>query len=176
MRWVVYVPVGIVVVAVLVLGYLLSMSQQSGSESASSARLGSPLPAFELTSLTDESVVLENSDLQGEPFLLNVWGSWCPSCRIEHPMLNELAESGVRIIGLNYRDTREGGQQWLADRGDPYEVSLFDPRGHFGFELGVVGAPETYVVDADGTIRYRHVGILNERHWAGNMGELYRSL
>lgn len=176
MRWTVYIPFGLVLAGVVILAYLLNFERPGTGSSAPSAQLNDELPPFELTSLLEPEQTLVNRNLYGEPFLLNVWGSWCPSCRIEHPMLNKLAEQGVPIVGLNYRDSRDGGQKWLADRGNPYTVNLFDPRGEFGFELGVVGAPETYVIDRNGVVRYRHVGILNDRHWNGSVGEAYRDL
>ena len=89
-------------------------------------------------------------------------------------MLNQLAEQGVKIVGLNYKDTRPAAQKWLAERGDPYWLNLFDPQGHLGFDLGVYGAPETYLVDAQGIVRYRRVGVVDERNWEGELGELYR--
>ncbi|TGG95369.1 DsbE family thiol:disulfide interchange protein [Natronospirillum operosum] len=174
MRWVVFVPFFVVMVAATVFGYMLSNNEQEGS--APSTRIGQPLPAFALEDLVDPELQRVNEDMLGEPFLLNVWGSWCPSCRIEHPVLNGLAADGVRIIGLNYRDTRDGGIEWLEERGDPYVFNVFDPIGEFGFDLGVVGAPETYFVDAEGIVRHRHVGILNERHWENTLRDVWESL
>lgn len=175
MRWIVFVPFFAVVVAATVFGYMLSLNDDGSS--APSTRIGQPLPQFALQDLADDSVQVVNEDLYGEPFLLNVWGSWCPSCRIEHPVLNRLAEDeSVRIVGLNYRDTRDGGLEWLSDRGNPYVRNVFDPLGALGFDLGVVGAPETYFVDADGVVRYRHVGVLSERHWNNNLRNVWQSL
>ncbi len=174
MRWVVFVPFFVVLVSATVFGYMLSTGEDEGS--APSTRIDQPIPDFSLEDLEDASVMVTNEDLYGEPFLLNVWGSWCPSCRIEHPTLNALAESGVPIVGLNYRDTRDGGLQWLEDRGDPYVRNMFDPVGSLGFDLGVVGAPETYFVDGDGIIRHRHVGIVNERNWESSLKSVYESL
>ncbi|MCH8551387.1 MAG: DsbE family thiol:disulfide interchange protein [Natronospirillum sp.] len=175
MRWVVFVPFFGVLVAATVFGYMLSQGEDQGS--APSTRIGKVLPTLSLQDLSDEDLIRVNEDLYGSPFLLNVWGSWCPSCRIEHPVLNKLAdEESVRIIGLNYRDTRDGGQEWLVDRGDPYEFTVFDPIGEFGFDLGVVGAPETYFIDAEGIVRHRHVGILSERHWDNTLRDVWESL
>lgn len=173
MRWVVFVPFFVVLLAATVFGYMLSLDEEGSAEST---RIGEPLPDFELEDLADAERLVVNEDIYGEPFLLNVWGSWCPSCRVEHPVLNRLSENGVRIVGLNYRDTREGGQEWLEDRGDPYVRNLFDPEGGFGFNLGVVGAPETYFVDAEGVVHYRHVGVLSERHWEDSLKEVYEAL
>ena len=89
-------------------------------------------------------------------------------------MLNQLAEQGVRIVGLNYKDSRPAALRWLQERGDPYQLNLFDPRGELGFDLGVYGAPETYLLDAEGIVRHRRVGVVDERIWAGELGQLYR--
>lgn len=175
MRWVFFVPfIGVLIVAT-VFGYMLSQREEPGT--APSARLGQTLPELSLEDLADAALLRSRDDLLGEPFLLNVWGSWCPSCRIEHPVLNRLAaEESVRIVGLNYRDVRAEGLQWLVDRGDPYVFNLFDPVGRYGFELGVVGAPETFFIDAQGVVQHRHVGILSERHWENRLRELWEAL
>ncbi|MEX0605916.1 MAG: DsbE family thiol:disulfide interchange protein [Marinobacter sp.] len=131
-----------------------------------SALIGKPVPAFELAQLENPDVMLRNDVFSGQVSLLNVWGTWCPACRDEHSDLVWLAEEkGVHIIGLNYKDNREQALEWLQTLGNPYSVNLFDPSGRLGFDLGVYGAPETYVVDADGIVRYRHVGVVNEKVW-----------
>lgn len=176
MRWIVFAPFLVALIAATVFGYMLSQSEDDRG-SAPSARIGQPLPAFTLEDLMDEGIQVVNADVYGEPFLLNVWGSWCPSCRIEHPVLNRLAEEeGVPIVGLNYRDTRGGGQEWLRDRGDPYVRNVFDPLGQFGFDLGVVGAPETFFIDAEGIVQYRHVGVLSERQWESSLRDVFQAL
>jgi cytochrome c biogenesis protein CcmG/thiol:disulfide interchange protein DsbE len=108
--------------------------------------------------------------------LVNIWATWCFACRIEHPYLNGLAEQGVAIIGLNYKDNRLLAQQWLAERGDPYQMTIFDPQGTLGIDLGVYGAPETYLVDAQGIIRHRRVGVVDERIWNKEFRDLYNQL
>ena len=114
-----------------------------------SALIGKNIPTFELRTLDAENV-LTQEQLLGQPFLLNVWATWCYACRIEHPMLVELSKRGVKIIGLNYKDQESLAGDWLDDKGDPYIFSIFDPDGKLGFDLGVYGAPETYLVDAHG--------------------------
>jgi len=129
------------------------------------ARLNQPVPAFQLTLLEDQSPV-DQTILRGQPMLLNVWATWCPACSVEHPDFMKLAqEHGVFIVGLNYKDDREAALKWLADLGDPYSLNLYDPEGRLGFDLGVYGAPETYVIDSSGVIRYRHVGVVDETVW-----------
>jgi cytochrome c biogenesis protein CcmG/thiol:disulfide interchange protein DsbE len=91
-------------------------------------------------------------------------------------MLNQLAEQGVKVIGLNYKDNREAAIAWLKERGDPYAFSVFDERGRLGIDLGVYGAPETYLLDAAGTIRYRRVGVVDDRVWNNEFRDLYAQL
>ncbi len=139
-----------------------------------SALVGKPFPAFQLEAVESAEQRHQLASLKGEVTLVNVWATWCFACRLEHAMLNQLAAQGVKIIGLNYKDTRPAAQRWLAERGDPYWLNLFDPRGELGFDLGVYGAPETYLVDAEGIVRHRRVGVVDERIWAGELGQLYR--
>jgi len=101
--------------------------------------------------------------------LVNIWATWCVSCRVEHPYLNKLAESGVRIVGLNYKDDTVAAQQWLTDLGNPYQWNIVDKDGRLGVDLGVFGAPETYVLDKQGVIRYKHVGVVDQRVWDEKM-------
>lgn len=108
-----------------------------------------------------QSVQLFNHDYQ----LVNVWASWCGVCKQEHTYLNQLEQSGVPIIGLNYRDRRSGAQNYLGHLGNPYTNIMFDPKGKLALDLGVVGTPETYLVTKQGEIVYKHLGVLNERVW-----------
>ena len=125
------------------------------------ARLGQPFPEFAKPELrSGESIGV--IDLKTRPALVNVWATWCYSCRIEHPYLLELAGAGVPIYGLNYKDDEAKARAWLAQLGDPYQLNIVDVEGTVGLDLGVYGAPETYVIDGDGTIVHRHVGILDK--------------
>ncbi|ERS91283.1 hypothetical protein Q671_17040 [Halomonas sp. PBN3] len=98
--------------------------------------------------------------MHGQVTLVNVWAEWCPTCKEEMPQLLTLAERGVRLVGINYKDTRVKGREFLDEFGDPFEVNIFDPDGDLGFELGVYGVPETFLVDAEGIIRYKHTGYI----------------
>lgn len=121
--------------------------------------IGKPLPPFELPVLGQPERVLTNEDLVGQPFLLNVWASWCPTCRVEHPFIEELARSGeLRVIGFNYKDELDDAQAWLRRFGDPYEITLQDYSGRYAIDLGVYAAPESFLVDADGTIIFKQIG------------------
>lgn len=141
-----------------------------------SALVGEPFPAFNLPSLEDEQGTLTEQDLKGDVLLVNVWATWCFACRIEHPMLNELSQQGVKIVGLNYKDQRAGAKAWLVERGNPYQFNIFDAQGSLGIDLGVYGAPETYLVDAEGIIRHRRVGVVDERVWNAEFRALYEQL
>jgi cytochrome c biogenesis protein CcmG/thiol:disulfide interchange protein DsbE len=137
-----------------------------------SARVGQPLPEFDLQVLGGEyrrSV----GQWHGKPALLNVWATWCFSCRVEHPYLLDLAESGVTIYGLNYKDDPAKALTWLEELGNPYAETVVDIDGDFGFDLGVYGAPETYVIDAAGTVQYRHVGVVDERVWTEQLAPFF---
>ncbi len=126
--------------------------------------IGKPFPAFILQKVEDHQQ-LTQTDLQGKPMLVNVWATWCPTCKAEHEFLNTLAAKGIRIIGINYKDDEELAKEWLRDLGNPYEFNISDPKGKLGLELGVYGAPETFFVDGDGIIRAKHVGDLSEKVW-----------
>ena len=125
------------------------------------ARLGQPFPDFSQPELLTEEVI-GASALQPRPALVNVWATWCYSCRVEHPYLLALAAQGVPIYGLNYKDESDKARQWLSELGDPYRLNIADRDGTVGLDLGVYGAPETYVLGPDGVIVHRHVGVLNE--------------
>jgi cytochrome c biogenesis protein CcmG, thiol:disulfide interchange protein DsbE len=124
--------------------------------------IGRPAPAFALTELHQPSQTLSNSDLKGKVWLLNVWASWCVSCREEHPLLMQLAASkAVPIYGLDYKDDPNAGRTWLQQNGNPYTASIVDRDGRVGIDYGVYGVPETFVVDKEGVIRYKQIGPLS---------------
>jgi cytochrome c biogenesis protein CcmG/thiol:disulfide interchange protein DsbE len=137
-----------------------------------SALIDRPLPAFELPALGMDRL-LRREDVIGEVALFNVWATWCVSCRVEHPYLHQLAEQGVPIYGVNYKDADADALKWLRELGDPYRLNIVDAQGTLGLDLGVYGAPETYLVDADGLIRYRHVGVVDDRIWRDVLQPLY---
>lgn len=124
--------------------------------------IGKPAPEFTLPDLKDTSRQLSHTDFQGKVSLLNVWATWCVSCRAEHPLLMQLARQGVTIYGLDYKDSREDAQRWLQRFGDPYVANAFDADGRVGIDWGVYGTPETFVIDQQGIIRHKHIGPLTE--------------
>ncbi len=121
--------------------------------------IGKPAPAFALMQLHAPDKKLSTADMKGQVWLLNVWASWCVSCRVEHPLLVQLAQANVvPVIGLNYKDKVPEGLAWLTQNGDPYRMSVVDADGRVGIDWGVYGVPETFVVDKSGVIRYKHIG------------------
>ncbi|HEX5786368.1 MAG TPA: DsbE family thiol:disulfide interchange protein [Burkholderiaceae bacterium] len=146
----------------LTLACTLALGLQRGDPQAlPSPLVGKPVPAFKLTQLDDAQKQFTPADLKGQVWLLNAWASWCVSCRKEHPVLLDLAQQKqVVLVGFNYQDQREAGQKWLARHGDPYQFTVFDPDGRAGMDLGIVGVPETFVIDKQGTVRYKLSGPL----------------
>ena len=121
--------------------------------------IGKPAPAFTLAQLHEEKLAFAPEQMKGKVWLLNVWASWCASCRVEHPLLLEMArDKRVPIVGLNYKDKREDAIRWLARYGDPYALSAWDIDGRVGIDYGVYGAPETFLIDRQGVIRYKQIG------------------
>lgn len=170
-RLLLFIPVALAVA----LGIVLFAGIGKDPTHLDSALIGKPVPAFQLADLKDPDNLLGPDVFEGQVSLLNVWGTWCPACRDEHSELVWLAEEqGVRIIGLNYKDNRDEALKWLDRLGDPYQVSLYDPQGKLGFDLGVYGAPETYVIDGNGIVRHRHVGVVNEKVWREQLEPLVR--
>jgi len=141
-----------------------------------SALIDDPVPKFELPTVKDESTLVTQDVFKGQVSLLNVWATWCISCRVEHPYLNKLSGEGVPIYGVNYKDDTIAAQKWLQEFHDPYQLSVVDADGRLGIDLGVFGAPETYLIDRRGVIRYKHVGVVDERVWSKILKPLYDSL
>jgi len=127
--------------------------------------IGKDFPKFEKTLLLSPATIVTNADIKG-PALINVFASWCPSCYQEHPNLMRLAATkAITIYGLNYKDERAAGQKFTNDQGNPYDFILFDYNVRLGIELGVYGAPETFVIDSNNMIIYRHVGVVTQSVW-----------
>ncbi|MDO4698070.1 MAG: DsbE family thiol:disulfide interchange protein [Pasteurellaceae bacterium] len=142
-----------------------------------SALIGKPVPEFQLESLTDSTQKVDNSVIKtGSPRLLNVWATWCPTCYAEHQYLTELAKQGVEIVGIDYKDDRQKALKFLADYQNPYKAVIFDPKGSLGLDLGVYGAPETFVIDGNGIIHYRHAGDVNAKVWNDVLKPIYEKL
>jgi cytochrome c biogenesis protein CcmG, thiol:disulfide interchange protein DsbE len=131
-----------------------------------SALLGKPAPAFELPVLGVPDRKIRSADFAGQPWVLNVWGTWCVECRVEHDALLAIAREGrVPLVGLNWKDEDEAARQWLAQLGDPYTITAVDREGRTAIDFGVYGAPETFFIDAAGLVQYRHVGAMTAEVW-----------
>ncbi len=150
-------------VFVVLVGFLLRGLFIDPRELPSQA-IGRDVPAFALPTLDDANAVITPEQLKGKPYLLNVWATWCPTCYVEHPYLLQLQQKGIRIVGVNYKDDTEKAKGYLQQMGNPYELVLVD-EGRLGVDLGVYGAPETFLVNADGKILLRRAGDMNERVW-----------
>jgi cytochrome c biogenesis protein CcmG/thiol:disulfide interchange protein DsbE len=163
---------------VIALGLALVLYTAIGKDPTKleTARLNDPVPDFQLGSLKNEDRLISQEDLKGQVLLLNVWATWCPSCRAEHGYLVELSEMGIPVVGLNYKDERPAALTWLDRLGNPYIFNIFDPEGKLGFDLGVYGAPETYLIDKKGYVRFRHVGVVDAKTWTQVLEPLYKTL
>lgn len=151
-------PLGIFLVLVAFLGIGLTLDPRE----VPSPLVGKPAPAFSLPRLHDPAKNFSPADMKGRVWMLNVWASWCVSCRDEHPVLVELSKMKlVPIYGLDYKDPRDDALRWLKQFGDPYDMSVADVDGRIGIDYGVYGVPETYVIDKAGVIRYKHIGPIN---------------
>jgi cytochrome c biogenesis protein CcmG/thiol:disulfide interchange protein DsbE len=139
--------------------------------------INKPAPAFQLAQLENPAKTFSAQEMRGKVWLLNVWASWCVSCREEHPLLLEYARSGaVPIYGLNYKDKSDDALSWLAELGDPYVLSVSDSDGRVGIDYGVYGAPETYLIDRNGIIRLKHIGPVTRDIWDQKILPLAREL
>lgn len=128
--------------------------------------IGKPAPAFSLESLGDAAWRVSATDYAGQPWLLNVWATWCAGCRQEHEVILQIArENQVPIMGLNWRDDRALAMQWLTQLGNPYDSVAFDPEGRTAIDWGVYGAPETFLIGADGTVLHKRIGVMTPEIW-----------
>ncbi len=153
------VPLGLF----LVLAVFLAIGLNRDPREVPSPLIGKPAPAFKLEQLADPAQTFSPEDMKGKVWLLNVWASWCVSCRQEHPLLVEFAKRGIApLVGLDYKDARPDGLGWLRQFGNPYMLSAYDADGRVGIDYGVYGVPETYLIDKAGVIRYKHIGPITE--------------
>ncbi len=169
-RLTVWLPLA--VFAVLVGFFLKGLSLDPGAQP--SALIGHSFPSFNLTDL-HSGKRLTTEHLPNQPFLINVWATWCITCQVEHPYLTKLSET-IPVVGLNYKDKASSALAWLAKLGDPYVTQIFDPEGRLGIDLGVAGAPETFLVDSKGIIQLRIQGEVNDRVFLGEIQPLLETL
>jgi cytochrome c biogenesis protein CcmG/thiol:disulfide interchange protein DsbE len=138
---------------------LLAVGLRLDPREVPSPLIGKPAPAFELPLLAAPAKTFSQKEMLGRVWIMNVWASWCPPCLVEHPVITRIASEKIApVVGLNYKDTREDALPWLARNGNPFELTVFDASGRIGIDYGVYGVPETYVIDRQGVIRYKHIG------------------
>ena len=160
MRW---VPLVVFTGLAVLLAAGVWMSRQPDRDALPSPLIGKPAPDFALPVLHEPGRIVTLEDLRGAPFVMNVWGSWCPECRVEHPVLTRFAETRrVRVVGYNWNDEPADALRWLEQFGNPYWLVIADREGGTAIDWGIYGAPETFLVDADGIVRWKHVGAMDE--------------
>jgi cytochrome c biogenesis protein CcmG/thiol:disulfide interchange protein DsbE len=157
-------PLAIFLLLAALLAAGIRMNAGRDMSALPSPLIGKTAPTFALPTLQDPARIIRNADLHGAPYLLNVWGSWCVNCREEHPVITVLAKRGVvKIVGYDYREIDpEDGPRWIAQFGNPYALIVVDADGRTALDWGIYGAPETYLVDAEGIVRWKHVGPLTD--------------
>ena len=159
-RW---LPLAVVAVLGVLLGVGVWMSRNPNREALPSPLIGKPAPEFSLPVLHEPGRLFGTKELRGAPYLLNVWGSWCPACRDEHPVLTRFAETKrVRVVGFNWKDEHADALAWLERFGNPYWLIVRDYDGKVAIDWGIYGAPETFLVDGDGVIRWKYVGPMTD--------------
>ncbi|WP_375750101.1 DsbE family thiol:disulfide interchange protein [Vibrio sp. HN007] len=157
--------IGFLIAIVVVFGAFI-YALEGGTESSNQTMVGENIPVFSLQSLQDESVTLDNESIKSEDYsLINVWAEWCAACKSEHGYLMALKNQGFEITGLNYRDDRKAALKMLDELGNPYKHVLFDHRGTLALDLGVIGAPETFLVNPEGRIVTRYSGVIDQSIW-----------
>ena len=167
------IPLGIFLVLVVFLAIGLGRDPHE----VPSPLINKAAPTFRLPQLKEPAKTFSAEDMRGKVWILNVWASWCIACRDEHPLLLEYAKTGaVPIYGLNYKDNREDALSWLDELGDPYVLSAADLDGRVAIDYGVYGAPETYVIDQDGTIRFKQIGAVTRDVWSDKVLPLVQEL
>lgn len=158
------VVIGVFFLALM--GLLLYGVRKSGDadrEALPSPLIGKPAPAFDLPLLHEPGTRIKNADLAGAPYVMNVWASWCPECRVEHPVLTKFAlTKRVRFIGYNLKDEPAEALRWLEQFGNPYMLVIADEDGRAAIDWGIYGAPETFLVDAKGIVRWKRVGAVTD--------------
>ena len=170
-RWIMVLPLAVFLLVAVFLyrGLFLDPAELP------SAMIGKPFPAFSLANVQGDRTLTE-ADLKGKPALVNVWATWCISCKVEHPVLNKLAQQGVTIYGVNYKDENASALKWLAEFHNPYQMDIRDEQGTLGLDLGGYGAPETFFIDAKGVIRDKYVGVIDETVWREKLAPVYQGL
>ena len=161
----------------LVIAGFLAIGLRLDPREVPSPFIGKPAPPFTLPQLHRPDATISPADMKGQVWLLNVWASWCVSCRAEHEVVTRLAATGeVPIVGLNYKDERDAALGWLRRLGDPYKASAVDAQGDVGIDWGVYGVPETFVIDQQGVVRHKHIGPITDKSVSETILPLVRKL
>jgi len=161
----------------LLIGIAFAIGLTKDPRRMSSELINQPFPAFSLTELYDETETLTNSIVKDQVSLINVFGSWCVACNVEHHVLMDIAKrKEVTLIGMDWRDERPKAKRWLAERGNPYKKIIFDNESVLAIKLGVTGAPETFITDKTGQIRYKHVGVITPKIWRETLFPIVKNL
>lgn len=160
--WRFVIPIGLF--AALIAFFFVGLGRDK--ETLPSPLIGKPAPQFELTTVEDPNRTVSSKDFAGKPYVVNIWGTWCPGCRQEHPVLVEIARRNVvPIVGIDWKDDLQLAQQWLREYGNPYAVTGFDNEGRVSINWGAYGAPETFLIDARGIVIHKHTGPLSIEAW-----------
>ena len=155
-RW---LPLVVFAALAVLLGAGVLLNAGKTQTAIDSPLIGKPAPDFALPDFADPTKTVRKADLLGRPYLLNIWASWCASCRVEHPVITDLARSGrITVVGYNYKDARPDAERWLQQFGNPFHRIVVDEPGRAAIDWGIYGAPETFLVDAQGVVRWKHVG------------------
>lgn len=173
-RRILLIPLGLffLLITILSLGFRLE-----DPHLLPSVLIDRPFPEFALSDLRDPERTITVADLKGEVALVNVWATWCPNCLIEHPEFMRIAaDEGVPIYGINYNDESGAALRWLERHGNPYRFNMYDNEGKLGIDLGVYGAPETFLLDRDGVIQFKHVGTVTPEIWSLTLKPLIQQL
>ncbi len=162
------IPLGVFLLLVVLFG--VTLKRVPDRQIVPSALIGRTAPQFELPDLLAQEQLVNNSAYAGKWYLLNVWGTWCVECRVEHPTLLEIQKTGkVEIVGLNYKDEPEQARAWLAQLGNPYASVPEDREGRVAIDWGVYGAPETFLVNPQGVVVEKIVGVITPQNWAARL-------
>lgn len=160
----------LVIFAALVVVFAIALKRAPEKATVPSALIGKAAPEFVLPDLMKPGEMVNSADYQGKWRLVNVWGTWCPECYDEHPVLLDIASEGkVTLIGLNYKDEDEAARDWLAQLGNPYAAIAVDKQGDTAIDFGVYGAPESFLISPEGTIVHKVVGAVTAQRWRETM-------
>ena len=153
------IPLGTFAVLVIIL--VFGLKNADTVRDVPSPLIDKPVPEFSIATVEDQQQTFSSEELKGQISMVNIWASWCVSCRAEHRLLNAMANQGINIYGINYKDELADARRWLNAYGNPYVKSAHDITGRAGIDWGVYGTPETFIIDQTGTIRYKHTGPIN---------------